>query len=89
MAQCINVVVLPGWKQQVLIHSWRTYDRLMVMVAVVTWSAAHQHELNEGVEDGVVLETAVDNELMHVTLALYCTRPWRCVCVRACVCVCG
>ena len=42
----------------------------MVVVAVMTGSAAHLHELNEGVEDGVVLETAVDNELMHVALTL-------------------
>ena len=59
VAQCIDVVVLPGWKQQVSIHSWRTDDELMVVVAVMTGSAAHRHELDEGVEGGVVLKTSL------------------------------
>ena len=46
----------------------------MVVVAVVTWSAAHRHELNEGVEGGVVLETALNHELMHVALTLALVR---------------
>ena len=74
MAQCIDVVVLPGWKQQVSIHSWRTDDELMVVVAMMTGSAAHRHELNEGVEGGVVLETALNHELMHVALTLALVR---------------
>ena len=74
MAQCIDVVVLPGWKQQVSIHSWRTDDELMVVVALMTGSAAHRHELNEGVEGGVVLEPALNHELMHVALTLALVR---------------
>ena len=46
----------------------------MVVVAVVTWSAAHRHELNEGVEGGVVLQTALNHELMHVALTLALVR---------------
>ena len=46
----------------------------MVVVAVMTGSAAHRHELNEGVEGGVVLETSLDDQLVHVTLALALVR---------------
>ena len=41
----------------------------MVVVAMMTGSAAHRHELDEGVQDGVVLEATVDDELVHETLA--------------------
>ena len=59
MAQCIDVVVLPGWKQQGSIHSWRTDEELMVVVSLMTGSVAHRYELDEGVEGGVVLQTSL------------------------------
>ena len=40
----------------------------MVVVALMTGSAAHRHELDEGVDGGVVLEPALNHELMHVAL---------------------
>ena len=46
----------------------------MVVVAMMTGSAAHRHELDEGVEGGVVLETSLNDQLVHVALTLALVR---------------
>ena len=46
----------------------------MVVVAMMTGSAAHRHELDEGVEGGVVLETSLNDQLVHVALTLASVR---------------
>ena len=60
--------MLPGWKRQVLVLPWRTYDRLMVMMMEME-SVTYRGELDDGVESRGVQESTFHHELMQVTLA--------------------